>query len=89
MVSATAQPSFTLPTTLVTGTRTFSRKTSLNSASPVICRSGRMVRPGLFMSTSRKVMPLCLAAVGSVRTRKKPHAATWAMLVHTFWPFST
>ena len=34
-------------------------------------------------------MPLCLAAVGSVRTRKKPQSATWAMLVHTFWPFST
>ena len=34
-------------------------------------------------------MPLCLAAAGSVRTRKKPQSATCAMLVHTFWPLST
>jgi hypothetical protein len=86
---ATPQPSLTLPTTFDAGTRTFSRNTSLNSASPVIWRRGRMVRPGVFMSMRMKVMPLCLAAVGSVRTRKKPISATWAMLVHTFWPFST
>jgi hypothetical protein len=35
------------------GTRTFSKKTSLNSASPVIWRSGRTVIPGECMS-SRK-----------------------------------
>ena len=89
MVRATPQPSFTLPTTLEAGTRTFSRNTSLNSASPVICRSGRMVMPGDFMSSSKNVMPLCLAAAGSVRTRKKPQSDTCAMLVHTFWPLST
>src|SRR5215475_2519763 len=89
VVMATLHPSLTLPTTLAAGTRTFSRNTSLNSASPVICRRGRMVMPGVFMPTRRKVMPLCLATVGSVRTRKKPQSATCAMLVHTFWPFST
>jgi hypothetical protein len=45
--------------------------------------------PGVFMSTSRKLMPLCLAALGSVRTSRKHQSATWAMLVHTFWPFTT
>jgi hypothetical protein len=43
-----------------------------------------MVMPGVFMSTRMKVMPLCLAALGSVRTRKKPQSATCAMLVQTF-----
>src|SRR5215510_8360937 len=89
VVMATLHPSLILPTTLTAGTRTFSRNTSLNSASPVICRRGRMVMPGVFMSTRRNVMPLCLATVGSVRTRKKPQSATCAMLVHTFWPLST
>ena len=86
---ATPQPSLTLPTTLAAGTRTFSRNTSLNSASPVIWRSGRMEMPGVFMSTRMNVMPLCLAPLASVRTRKKPHSATWAMLVQTFWPLIT
>ena len=41
------------------------------------------------MSTSKNEMPLCLAAVGSVRTSRKHQSATWPMLVHTFWPFTT
>ena len=45
--------------------------------------------PGVFMSTSRKLMPLCLAALGSVRTNRKHQSATCAMDVHTFCPFTT
>jgi hypothetical protein len=48
-----------------------------------------MVSPGVFMSTRMNVMPLCLAALGSVRTRKNPISATCAMLVQTFCPLST
>ena len=89
VVSATPHPSLTLPTTLAAGTRTLSRNVSLNSASPVIWRSGRIVMPGDFMSIRMNVMPLCFGALGSVRTRKKPMSATWPMLVHTFWPLIT
>ena len=45
VVIATAQPCPTGPRRASSGTTTSSRKTSLNSASPVICRSGRAVDP--------------------------------------------
>ncbi len=44
--------------------------------------------PGVFMSTRKYVMPLCLGASGSVRARHTPHAALCAADVHTFWPVS-
>ena len=43
---ATSQPSLTLPTTFSTGTRTSRKKSSENSDSPVIWRSGRTSTPG-------------------------------------------
>ena len=70
MVRATRQPSLTSPTTLATGTRTSSRKTSLKWDSPVIWRSGRTVMPGTCMSTMSMVMPSRLGRAGSVRTRQ-------------------
>ena len=47
VVIAISQPWFTAPMTCARGTGTASRNTSLNSVEPVICRSGRMVMPGL------------------------------------------
>ena len=45
------------------GTNTSSRNTSLNSESPVICRSGRTSTPGACMSTTRNEMPRCFGGV--------------------------
>ena len=53
VVMPTPQPWFTSPSTLAAGTRTFSRKTSLNSASPVSWRRGRTLTPGECMSTRK------------------------------------
>ena len=86
---ATPQPPFSGPITLAAGTRRSSRKTSLNSAPPVACFSGRTSMPGLRMSTAKKVMPRCLGASQSVRARSMPQSATWADEVQTFWPLTT
>jgi hypothetical protein len=32
---------------------------------------------------------VCLGALGSVRATIIPNLATWASVVHTFWPLST
>ena len=66
---ATRHPSFSAPTRLATGTRTSSRNISANSVEPSIVRSGRMSMPGVSMGRMSQVMPLCLGASGSVRTR--------------------
>ena len=50
VVRPTAQPLLTPPRIWLSCTRTLSKKTSLNSASPVICLSGLTVTPGNFMS---------------------------------------
>ena len=52
--------------------RTSVKKTSLNSASPVIWKSGRTSTPGAFMSTRKAVMPLCLGTSGLVRAMMQP-----------------
>ena len=44
---ATFQPPSTAPTTALSGTKTSSRNTSLNSVSPSMWRSGRTVTPSL------------------------------------------
>ena len=49
----TRQPSFSWPTSCSRGTNTSVRKTSLNSASPVICTRGLTSTPGACMSTTR------------------------------------
>ena len=51
--------------------------------------SGRTVMPGVFMSTSSRLMPLCFGASGSVRQSRKHQSAMSAWLVHTFWPLTT
>jgi hypothetical protein len=86
VVSPTVQPLLTPPSTWLSWTRTLSKKTSLNSASPVSCRSGFTVTPGAFMSSRKYVMPLCFGASGSVRARSIIQSAMCASDVHTFWP---
>ena len=89
VVIATRQPSPSGPMRIESGTRTLSKNTSLNSASPVIWTSGRTVTPGDCMSTMKYVRPLCFGTEGSVRARSIPHFARWARLVQTFWPLTT
>ena len=72
---AMSQPASIVPITFARGTRTSSKKTSLKSSSPLICRSGRTLTPGLCMSTSRKVIPRCFGASGLVRTRTMHQSA--------------
>ncbi len=62
----------------------------MNSASPVICTSGRTSTPGSDMSTTSAVMPCCgRAASGSVRARQSPQVANCAYDVHTLRPVRT
>ena len=49
----TAQPCPTSPILSASGMTTSVRKTSLNSASPVACRSGLTSTPGALMSTAK------------------------------------
>ena len=72
MMTAARQPSLTSPITASAGSRTWSKKTSLNGAAPVATFSGRTVTPGACMSTMNIVMPLCLGTVGSVRAMTAP-----------------
>ena len=78
VVIAIVQPSFSPPIMFDFGMRTSSKKTSLNHATPVISTSGRIVMPGVFMSTSRNVSPLCFGAFGSVRTMRMHQSAYFA-----------
>ena len=48
---ATFQPSLTSPSTIERSVRASSKKTSLNSAVPVIWTSGRTVTPGWCIGT--------------------------------------
>ncbi|SKT97064.1 Uncharacterised protein [Mycobacteroides abscessus subsp. abscessus] len=88
VVRARRQPSSTEPTTFSSGTMTPSRKTSLNISSPVISRSGRTVMPGVFMSSRKYVMPLCLGTSGLVRARQMAQSAICALEFQTFCPSS-
>ena len=53
VVMAMRQPSPTSPMRSASGTRTSVRYTSLNSASPVIWRSGRTSTPSACMSSAK------------------------------------
>ena len=88
-ILAQVQPLFSSCTRFSTGTRTFSSQTSLTSWAPSSVMIGRTVTPGLRMSISRKLMPDCLRAAGSVRTRKNPQSACCASVVQVFWPLTT
>ncbi len=86
---AIVQPRLSSPTRLAAGTRTLSKNVSQNSDSPVRLRIGRTVMPGVRMSTSRKLMPFCFFALGSVRTSRKIQSASCANEVQIFCPLTT
>jgi hypothetical protein len=74
---------------LRTGTRTSLRNTSQKGEAPLMSRIGRGVTPGVSMSISRKVMPLCFASSKSVRTRMNIQSALSPYEVQIFCPFTT
>ena len=87
VVIVTRQPSPTPPSTFSSGTHASSRKSSLNSASPVSCRSGRIDTPGWSMSMTNIVRPRDREpSTVSVRVRIMHQRARCASEVHTFWP---
>ena len=49
---------------------------------------GRTVTPGLFMSMSRKLMPVCGLPSLLVRTRQKIHSPCWPSVVQVFCPLT-
>ena len=86
---ATAQPLFVPPMTQESGTRASDMNTSLNSALPVISRSGRTsTAPSWCMSKANHVMPWCFGASGLVRATSIPMSAMWPPDVQTFWPLT-
>jgi len=54
------------------------KKISLNSASPVIWRSGLTSTPGLFISTMRYVRPSCFSLAVVLRPRRMHRSAICA-----------
>ncbi len=80
---------FSSPIRFSTGTRTFSKNTSLRWCPSVMPMIGRTVMPGDFMSISRNEMPSCFLASGLVRTRAKIMSAQCAIDVQIFWPLTT
>lgn len=85
----TRQPSFSAPTRCESGTRTSSRNISANSVDPARVRSGRTVTPGASISIASQVIPRCLGAAGSVRTRSSHQSATSACEVQILLPLTT
>ena len=83
------QPPFSGPIRFSFGTFTSVKKVSQNGVVSLISRIGRASTPGVFMSISRKLMPSCFLAFGSVRTRQKHQSANWAPLVQIFWPLTS
>ncbi len=86
VVRPARQPSSTAPITQSSGTNTSSKKTSLNQASPLISRKGRISIPGEPISTKKQVMPSWAGLSGEVRARQIPQSAVWAIEVQTFCP---
>ena len=72
VVLATAQPLLSPPMRSASSTTASSKNTSLNSARPVISRSGRMVTPGWSSLNANHEMPACFGTSKSVRARSMP-----------------
>ena len=70
VVVAIYQPRFSSPSRQFVGTRTFSKKTSLKPWLFIMSMSGRVLMPGVFMSTRKYEMPLCFGASKSVRAMR-------------------
>ena len=45
--------------------------------------------PGVSIGTKNMVRPLCLGTSGLVRVSRITQSASWAMVVHIFWPLIT
>ena len=88
---ATRQPPLSGPTRFSAGTRTSLKKTSLKSRSSWshADANGRRTTPGRSVGIISALMPLCLGASGSVRTKVSSTSASWAPDVHTFCPLTT
>jgi hypothetical protein len=86
---AIVQPPFISPTRLRASAFTFSKKTWQNSEAPLISWMGEIVTPGWWRSKRMKLMPSCLAAVGSVRTRQNIQSARCAPVVQILDPLMT
>ena len=81
------QPWPSSPTRFSFGTFTSVKKVSQNGLVPLIMVIGRTSTPGVSMSISMKLMPLCLSLL-SVRTMAKHLSAHWPPLVQVFWPLT-
>src|SRR6202167_4495959 len=85
---AMSHPLFSLPTRFAFGTSTSSKKVWQNGDAPEINVIGLVETPALSMSKRMKLMPSCLGAFGSVRTRQKIQSALSAYEVQIFEPLT-
>src|SRR6056300_1037469 len=85
---ATSHPLLSSPTRFSFGTLTLSKKVWQNSDSPLINSIGLTDTPSLAISISKKLIPCCLGADGSVRTRQNIQSALCALVVHILVPFT-
>src|SRR5260370_11664875 len=83
-----SHPLLSLPTRFALGTSTSSKKVWQNGDAPEINSIGLVETPALSMSNRTKLMPSCLGAFGSVRTRQKIQSALSAYEVHIFEPLT-
>ena len=86
---AYVQPLFSSPMRFSTGTSTSVRWTVLISRPPSMVVMGRTSTPGACMSMSKKEIPSCGLASGSVRTRQNIMSAQWAAVVQVLVPLTT
>ena len=86
---ATCQPLPGVETRFSAAVRAPSKKVSLNSASPLICRIGRIVIPGWSIGMRRKVRPFGPFDPSSLRVTTKIQSQICARLVQIFWPSTT
>ena len=75
VLAATYQPWFCSPTMFSRVTFAPSKKVSHQPVKPRRLRTGVRVIPGVFKSARNMLIPLCLAAWGSVRTKQIPQSA--------------
>src|ERR1700691_580450 len=85
---AISHPLLSLPTRFAFGTSTSSKKVWQNGDAPEINVIGLVETPALSMSNRMKLMPSCLGAFGSVRTRQKIQSALSAYEVQIFEPLT-
>src|SRR5260370_2567218 len=83
-----SHPLLSLPTRFALGTSTSSKKVWQNGDAPDIKVIGLVETPALSMSNRIKLMPSCLGAFGSVRTRQKIQSARSAYEVQIFEPLT-